>query len=119
MAPPIVKRYLIAFDKYKWIGLASFALVIAGSTVVAMQPDPPANYVGDAALTYSGPPISFSAIGSEIQQKGQTLTEADLLSEPIVRVLVDKTRLKPQQLANTIAIAFPKRTKTGELSTLR
>jgi capsular exopolysaccharide synthesis family protein len=115
MAPPIVKRYLIAFDKYKWIGLASFALVIAGSTVVAMQPDPPANYVGDAALAYSGPPISFSAIGSEIQQKGQTLTEADLLSEPIVQVLVDRTRLKPQQLANTIAIAFPKRTKTGEL----
>jgi capsular exopolysaccharide synthesis family protein len=115
MAPPIVKRYLIAFDKYKWIGLASFALVIAGSTVVAMQPDPPANYVGDAALTYTGPPISFSAIGSEIQQKGQGLTEADLLSEPIMRVLVERTKLKPQQLASTIAIEFPKRTKTGDL----
>ncbi|MBF2065579.1 MAG: AAA family ATPase [Calothrix sp. C42_A2020_038] len=115
MAPPIVKRYLIAFDKYKWIGLASFALVVAGSTVVAMQPNPPATYLADAALAYTGPPISFSAIGSEIQQKGQTLTEADLLSEPIIRALVDKTKLKPQQLANTIAIEFPKRTKTGEL----
>ncbi|BAZ15875.1 lipopolysaccharide biosynthesis protein [Calothrix sp. NIES-4071] len=115
MAPPIVKRYLIAFDKYKWIGLAGFALVVAGSTVVAMQPDPPATYQGDAALAYSGPPISFSAIGSQIQQKGQTLTADDLLSEPIMRELVDKTKFKPQQLANTIAIDFPQRTKTGEL----
>ncbi len=115
MAPPIVKRYLIAFDKYKWIGLASFGLVVAGSTVVAMQPDPPATYQAEAALTYSGPPISFSAIGSQIQQKGQLLTEADLLSEPVMRELVEKTKLNPQLLANTIAIQFPQRTKTGEL----
>lgn len=115
MAPPIVKRYLIAFEKYKWIGLASFALVVAGSTVVAMQPAPPANYVGDAALAYTGPPVSFSTIGSEIQQKGQTLTEADLLSEPIIRAVVEKTNLKPQKIASSIGIAFPKRTKTGEL----
>lgn len=80
-----------------------------------MQPDPPANYQADAALTYSGPPISFSAIGSQIQQKGQILTEADLLSEPVMRELVEKTKLKPQVLANTIAIEFPQRTKTGEL----
>jgi len=71
MTPPIVKRYLIAFDKYKWIGLASFALVVAGSTVVAMQPEPPTSYIASAALTYSGPPVSFSATGSEIQQQGR------------------------------------------------
>ncbi|NJL60898.1 MAG: polysaccharide biosynthesis tyrosine autokinase [Methylacidiphilales bacterium] len=115
MAPPIVKRYLIAFEKYKWIGLASFALVVAGSTVMAIQPDPPVKYIGDAALAYTGPPISFSAIGSEIQQKGQILTQEDLLSEPIVKAIIEKTRLKPKQLAATIAIEFPKRSKTGEL----
>lgn len=59
MTPPIVKRYLIAFDKYKWIGLTSFALVVAGSTVVAMQPEPPANYVAEGALTYVSPPVFF------------------------------------------------------------
>jgi len=31
MTAPIVKRYLIALDRYKWIGLASFVLVVAGS----------------------------------------------------------------------------------------
>ncbi|MEA5569858.1 GumC family protein [Calothrix sp. UHCC 0171] len=114
MTPPIVKRYLIAFEKYKWIGLASFALVVAGSTVVAMQPEPPVKYLADAALTYSGPPISFSAIGSEIQQKGQTLTPEDLLSEPIVRAIIEKTKLKPKQLSSMIAIEFPKAPKPGE-----
>jgi capsular exopolysaccharide synthesis family protein len=115
MAPPIVKSYLIAFEKYKWIGLASFALVVAGSTVVAIQPEPAVKYMGDAALAYTGPAISFSAIGSEIQQKGQTLTAEDLLSEPVVRAIVEKTKLKPKQLAATIAIEFPKKLKSGEL----
>jgi capsular exopolysaccharide synthesis family protein len=115
MAPPIVKSYLIAFEKYKWIGLASFALIVAGSTVVAIQPEPAVKYIGDAALAYTGPAISFSAIGSEIQQKGQTLTAEDLLSEPIVRAIVEKTRLKPKQLAGTIAIEFPQKSKAGEI----
>jgi capsular exopolysaccharide synthesis family protein len=115
MTSPLVKRYLIAFEKYKWIGLASTALVIAGSTLVAMQPDPPPRYTGDAALGFTAPPVSFSAIGSEIQQKAQTITKADLLSEPVLRALVDKTKLKPQQLINTLNILPPERTKTGEL----
>jgi hypothetical protein len=73
MAPPIVKRYLIAFEKYKWVGLSSFALVVAGSTIVATQPEPSPTYVADAALTYIRPPVSFSTTGSEIQQQGQEL----------------------------------------------
>ncbi len=115
MASPLIKRYLIAFEKYKWIGLFSFALVVAGSTVVAMQPDPLPKYTGDAALAYTAPPVSFSAIGTEIQQKAQTLTKADLLSEPVLRALVEKTKLKPQQLINTLNILPPERAKTGEL----
>jgi capsular exopolysaccharide synthesis family protein len=107
MAPPIVKSYLIAFAKYKWIGLASFALVVAGSTMVAIKPEPPASYLGDAALTYSGPPISFSALGTEIQQKGQSISEADLLSEPIILAVAKKTKIQPQQIVLQLKVDVP------------
>ncbi|MEH1930335.1 GumC family protein [Nostoc sp.] len=116
MTPPIVKRYLIAFEKYKWIGLASFALVVAGSTVVAMQPEPPISYIGSAALTYSGPPVSFSTTGSQIQQQGKELNEDVLLSNQIIAGVAEKAGVNPKKLADSIALTLPKKTpRTGEL----
>ncbi|MDF5735897.1 MULTISPECIES: GumC family protein [unclassified Nostoc] len=116
MTPPIVKRYLIAFEKYKWIGLASFALVIAGSTVVAMQPEPATSYIGSAALTYSGPPVSFSTTGTQIQQQGKELNEEVLLSNQIIAGVAEKADLNPKKLASSIALTLPKKNpRTGEL----
>ncbi|MBN3869837.1 tyrosine-protein kinase domain-containing protein [Nostoc sp. JL33] len=115
MTPPIVKRYLIAFEKYKWIGLASFALVIAGSTVVAMQPEPPTSYIGSAALTYSGPPVSFSTTGTQIQQQGKELNEEALLSNQIIAGVAEKAGVQPKKLASSIALTLPKKNpRTGE-----
>ncbi|MEH2459293.1 GumC family protein [Nostoc sp.] len=116
MTPPIVKRYLIAFEKYKWIGLASFALVLAGSTLVAMQPEPPTSYIGSAALTYSGPPVSFSTTGTQIQQQGKDLNEEVLLSNQIIGGVAEKAGVQPKKLASSIAITIPKKNaRTGEL----
>ncbi|MHC5938253.1 GumC family protein [Nostoc sp.] len=116
MTPPIVKRYLIAFDKYKWIGLASFALVVAGSTLVAMQPEPPTSYIGSAALTYSGPPVSFSTTGTQIQQQGKELNEEALLSNQIIAGVAEKAGVQPKNLASSIALTLPKKNpRTGEL----
>ncbi|MEH2179098.1 GumC family protein [Nostoc sp.] len=116
MTPPIVKRYLIAFDKYKWIGLASFALVVAGSTIVAMQPDPPTSYIASGALSYSGPPVSFSATGNEIQQQGKELNEDVLLSNQIIAGVAEKVGVKPKQLGASLALTLPKKSaKSGEL----
>ncbi|MFH7030426.1 MAG: GumC family protein [Heteroscytonema crispum UTEX LB 1556] len=117
MAPPIVKRYLIAFDKYKWIGLASFALVVAGSTVVAMQPEPPASYVAEAALTYTRPPVTFSTTGNEIQQQGQELNQEILLSDQLIETVADKVKVKPKTIGQSIALKLPEKGKTGELLT--
>ncbi|WP_392530318.1 GumC family protein [Nostoc sp. C117] len=118
MTPPIVKRYLIAFEKYKWIGLASFGLVVVGSTVVAMQPDPPLSYIASAALTYAGPPVSFSATGSEIQQQGKELNEDVLLSNQIIATVAQKVNIKPKQLGASIVLSLPKKNaRTGELET--
>lgn len=116
MTPPIVKRYLIAFDKYKWIGLASFALIVAGSTVVAMQPEPPTSYIASAALTYSGPPVSFSATGTQIQQQGKELNEEVLLSNQIIASVAEKVDVKPNKLGTSVVLSIPKKNpKTGEL----
>jgi capsular exopolysaccharide synthesis family protein len=116
MTPPIVKRYLIAFDKYKWIGLASFGLVIVGSTLVAMQPEPPTSYIASGALTYSGPPVSFSATGTEIQQQGKELNQEVLLSNQIIAGVAEKVGVKPTKLGNSVVLSVPKKNpRTGEL----
>ena len=114
MTPPIVKRYLIAFEKYKWMGLASFTLVVVGSTVVAMQPEPPASYIAEAALTYSSPPVLFSVTGGEIQQQGQELTQETLLSDQIVEAVATKVNVKPKQIGQNVALSVPAKSKPGE-----
>jgi capsular exopolysaccharide synthesis family protein len=115
MTPPIVKRYLIAFDKYKWIGLASSALIVAGSTMVAIQPDPPASYISDAGLSYTSPPVSFSTIGSEIQQQGQELSQEILLSDEIIEAVAEKVKAKPKQIGASVALSLPKKNRLGQL----
>jgi capsular exopolysaccharide synthesis family protein len=114
MTPPIVKRYFIAFEKYKWIGLASFVLVVVGSTVVGMQPDPPPIYIADGALTYTRPPVSFSATGSEIQQQGQALSEQVLLSNQIIESVATKFNIKPERIGKSVALSLPKKPEGKE-----
>ncbi|MEA5581625.1 polysaccharide biosynthesis tyrosine autokinase [Nodularia harveyana UHCC-0300] len=115
MTPPIVKRYLIAFDKYKWMGLASFALVVAGSTVVAIQPEPPPTYTADGALAYTRPPVSFSVTGTEIQQQGQELSKQILLSDQILQAVSTKVGITPSKISSKTALTLPERTRSGEL----
>ncbi|WP_339460027.1 GumC family protein [Nodularia spumigena] len=115
MTSPIVKRYIIAFDKYKWIGLASFALVVAGATVVAILPEPQPSYIADGALAYTRPPVSFSATGTEIQQQGQELSKQVLLSDQILQTVSTKVNVKPETIQTNVALTLPERSRTGEL----
>jgi capsular exopolysaccharide synthesis family protein len=114
MAPPIVKRYLIAFDKYKWIGLASFGLVVAGSTLVAVQPEPPTSYLASAALAYTRPAVSFSATGTQIQQQGQELSQEILLSDQIIESVATQVKVKPKTIGENVALSVPQKAKEGE-----
>ncbi|NEU72681.1 AAA family ATPase [Hassallia byssoidea VB512170] len=114
MAPPIVKRYLIAFDKYKWIGLASFGLVVAGSTLVAVQPDPAPSYLASAALAYTRPPVSFSATGTQIQQQGQELSQEILLSDQIIESVASQVKVEPKTIGENVALSVPQAAKEGE-----
>ncbi|WP_414619791.1 GumC family protein [Calothrix sp. CCY 0018] len=116
MTPPIVKRYLIAFDKYKWIGLASFGLVVAGSTLLAVQPEPPRQYTANGALSYTRPPVSFSATGSEIQQQGLALSKEVLIQDKVIEAVAQKVNEKPKKIGTNLAVSVPQIGEDGQLS---
>ena len=119
MAPPIVKRYLIAFAKYKWIGCASFGLIVAGSTFMAMQPVPPPSYLAQSALSYTRPPVSFSATGTEIQQQGQQLSKETFLSSVVIEAVAKKVGRKPEQIARSINLKLPPAEEPGGIVNLK
>lgn len=111
MTPPIVKRYLIALDKYKWIGLASFGLVMAGSTVFAVKPEPPKVYQVGGILSYDGPLVSFSTTGTQIQQQGQVLTEEIFSSPEVINPVAEKVKVKANTIVNNFKVELPKKGK--------
>jgi len=84
MTPPLLKRYLIACQRHKWAGLAGFMTVLGLSGVAALQPAPPTVYVSEGVLVYVEPPLTFSATVTSIQQQGQALTEANLMSDEVL-----------------------------------
>jgi uncharacterized protein involved in exopolysaccharide biosynthesis len=97
MTPPVVKRYLVAFDRHKWAGLAGFAVVMGLSGVAALQPEPPVSYTSQGILAYVEPPLTFSATVATLRQQGQALTEARLLSDEVVEFV--SQQLTEQQIA--------------------
>jgi uncharacterized protein involved in exopolysaccharide biosynthesis len=99
MTPPIVKRYIIAFDQYKWTGLAAFILVLAGSGVfAAMQTTPPPQYKAKGEMMAILPPLILSETGTAIQQQAATLTQEALLTEPILKEVARRTKFTPKDV---------------------
>jgi capsular exopolysaccharide synthesis family protein len=98
MAPPIVKRYLIALNRHKWAGLAGFAVVMGLSGVAALQPPPPVTYASEGVLTYVTPPVTFSQTGVALQQQGQSLTQEMLLSKEVMDSTLKGLQAKQIQL---------------------
>jgi capsular exopolysaccharide synthesis family protein len=91
MTLSVVKRYLIAFDQYKWVGLATFTAAVGVSGVVAMQPAPPPIYTAIGMLAYRRPAVIFSSTTTKIQQEGQELTKEMLLHEIVTKQTVVNT----------------------------
>ncbi len=84
MTPPLLKRYLIAFDRHKWVGVAGFLVVMGIAAIAALQPKPPASYRSTGTLVYVAPPLTFSTTVATLQEQGQALTEARLLSDEVL-----------------------------------
>ncbi|MEP6516496.1 GumC family protein [Microcoleus vaginatus] len=96
MTLSVVKRYLIAFDQYKWVGLATLAVTVGVSGVVAMQPKAAPVYVATGTLAYRRPSVIFSSTTTKIQQEGQEITKDMLLDKTVVKAAA-KQLIKPEK----------------------
>jgi capsular exopolysaccharide synthesis family protein len=117
MTPPIVKRYLIAFDQHKWTGLAACTLVICASGVVAFgasQSKPETSYIGTGAMMFVQPAVLFSNTGTEIQRQAQVLSREALLTKPVLEIVGAKVRVKPEELGKNLKIELPKPPEKGQ-----
>ncbi len=107
MTLSVVKRYLIAFDQYKWVGLATLAVSVGVSGVVALQPTPPPVYVAAGMLAYRRLPVIFSSTTTKIQQEGQEITKDMLLDKRVVEAAAKKVNLSAKNLADKVQVKMP------------
>jgi capsular exopolysaccharide synthesis family protein len=107
MTLSVVKRYLIAFDQYKWVGLATLAVTVGVSGVVALQPSPPPVYVAAGMLAYRRPSVIFSSTTTKIQQEGQEITKDMLLDRRVVEAAAKKVNLSAKKLAANVQVKMP------------
>lgn len=108
MTLPIVKRYLIAFDQYKWVGLITFCVSVGVAGVVAKQPGPAPTYTVTGTLAYRRPPVIFSTTGTKIQQEGQELTKELLLDQRVIEEAATQVKLSPKKLEKNLVVKMPK-----------
>ncbi|MDX2096584.1 MAG: polysaccharide biosynthesis tyrosine autokinase [Leptolyngbyaceae cyanobacterium bins.59] len=102
---PIVKRYLIALEHYKWVGLGAFTLVVGVAGIVALQPTDPPTYVAEGVMAANRPTVSFSTTGNQITQQGQEiLTPEILLAENVIKPVAQRVKTTPKQLQRALKV---------------
>lgn len=107
MTLSVVKRYLIAFDQYKLVGLATLAVTVGVSGVVAMQPTKPPVYVAAGTLSYRRPAVIFSSTTTKIQQEGQEITKDMLLDKKVIEAAATKLKISAKKLADDVKVKMP------------
>ncbi|MCC3405231.1 MAG: AAA family ATPase [Microcoleus sp. PH2017_10_PVI_O_A] len=107
MTLSVVKRYLIAFDQYKWVGLATLAVTVGVSGVVAVQPTQAPVYVAKGTLSYRRPSVIFSSTTTKIQQEGQEITKDMLLDQKVVEPAAKKVNVSAKKLKDDVEIKMP------------
>ena len=113
MTLSVVKRYLIAFDQYKWVGVATLAVTVGVSGVVALQPSPPPVYVAAGTLAYRRPSVIFSSTTTKIQQEGQEITKDMLLDRRVVEAAAKKVKVSAKKLAANVQVKMPTKNNDG------
>jgi polysaccharide biosynthesis transport protein len=112
--PPIVKRYLIAFEQYNWLGFLIFLLAVGVSGVVAIQPPPPPprpTFKAVGQLAYRTPPPTFTTTGNQLQQQGRAISRSSLVSPRVLQNVANRLRFNAQQILEIrdkrLTISFP------------
>ncbi len=116
MTLSVVKRYLIAFDQYKWVGLATLAATVGVSGVVAVQPSQAPVYVAAGTLAYRRPSVIFSSTTTKIQQEGQEITKDMLLDKRVIEPTAKRVNISAKKLTDDVQVKMP--TKTNDPSAL-
>jgi len=99
VAPSIVKRYLIAFGKYKTVGFGIFALAVGVSGLMGLQEPPPPVYQATGVMGLNSLPLTLSETGPNIQEAGrQALSREFLLAEPVLKAVGEQVGLDPRIL---------------------
>ncbi len=106
MAPPILKRYLLAIGRYKWVIPTGLVLGVGAAGLVVSQPNPPPNYVMQASLVGNTPPTAFSATGLEVRVPIASYTPESLLSDQLIQETAKSVGLEPKRLAQSVKITL-------------
>ncbi|MEM6838923.1 MAG: cobalamin biosynthesis protein CobQ [Cyanobacteria bacterium P01_C01_bin.120] len=84
MVMPLLKRYGLALNRYKWVALATFLGALGVSSALAIQPPPEEQYRSSGVLVQNTPVVSFTTTGVELQQQGQGIITEDFLLADIL-----------------------------------
>lgn len=112
MASPLVKRYLLALDRYRWAGIAVALAVMGGAGVFAVTQKPPeVEYTAEGVLVQNAPLLTFTATGSELQEVGKGIVGSKefLLAEPLLQQVSDQLAarnigIKSRDIRNNITL---------------
>jgi capsular exopolysaccharide synthesis family protein len=95
MAHPFIKRYLLAVDRHKWVGVAGCVVVVGLSGITAfLQAAPEKTFTTQGILTYSAPPDTFSATGAVLKKEGQSMTKEMLLSTFVLETASERLQTR-------------------------
>ncbi|MGI0492059.1 GumC family protein [Alkalinema pantanalense CENA528] len=106
MASPIVKRYFLAVNRYKWLLPMGLALGVTGASLVVSQPDPPPTYTVEATLVANRPTTAFSATGTEVRQPIETFTADSLVTEAMLNGVAQKVGLNSQKILKNLKVTL-------------
>lgn len=104
MASPLIKRYLLAVNRYKWVIPTGVAVGLGAAAVVAVQPEAAPIYQAGATLVSNAPPITFSTIGTQVRQPIETFTAETLLTKEVIEGTAKEVALDPRSMAKQITV---------------
>ena len=96
MGSPIVKRYLIALDKYKWVGFATLVVGLGVSGVMAMQPVETPTYKAVGELGYVFAPINFSPSTPKLDPEETSLR--NFWTVRVIEEVAKKVSINPRKI---------------------
>jgi capsular exopolysaccharide synthesis family protein len=107
MASPLIKRYLLAVDRYKFLIPAGLALGLTGGGLATSMPDAAPIYTVEAVLVGNRPTTIFSATGTEVRQPIESITADSLLSDEIIAKTAKDAGLDPKVMMRNLKVGLP------------